>query len=102
VPFGDDEFDAVVLHRVMCHIGRQDLVLNEAFRVLRATGKLAVFDGDYVTITLATVTAGGSEMAARRPRDRRRSRSHRAFLPKRAHLRWTVYASDAGGSHPVL
>jgi SAM-dependent methyltransferase len=54
LPFGDHEFDAVVLHRVLCHVPRPDLILSEAFRVLRATGKLAVFDGDYATITLAT------------------------------------------------
>jgi SAM-dependent methyltransferase len=54
VPFGDEQFDAVVIHRVLCHVPHPEAVLGEAARVLRASGTLAVFDGDYATITLAT------------------------------------------------
>lgn len=50
----DAAFDAVVLHRVLSHIPEPGAVLAEAFRLLRAGGRLAVFDGDYATITLAT------------------------------------------------
>jgi SAM-dependent methyltransferase len=54
LPFGDGEFDAVVLHRLLCHVPEPEDVLAEAFRVVRPRGRLAVFDGDYATITLAT------------------------------------------------
>jgi SAM-dependent methyltransferase len=47
-------FDAVVVHRVLSHVPEPGAVLAEAFRLLRAGGRLAVFDGDYATITLAT------------------------------------------------
>jgi arsenite methyltransferase len=47
-------FDAVVVHRVLSHVPGPEQVLAETFRVLRAGGRLAVFDGDYATITLAT------------------------------------------------
>ena len=50
----DASFDAVVLHRVLSHVPEPDAVLGEAFRLLRGDGLLAVFDGDYATITLAT------------------------------------------------
>ncbi len=54
VPFGDRQFDAVVVHRVLCHVPRPEALLAEAERVLRRTGRLVVFDGDYATITLST------------------------------------------------
>jgi len=50
----DAAFDAVVVHRVLSHVPEPGAVLAEAFRLLRAGGRLAVFDGDYATITLAT------------------------------------------------
>ena len=54
LPFDPEQFDAAILHRVLCHVPRPDRVLAEAFRVLQPDGKLVVFDGDYATITLAT------------------------------------------------
>jgi SAM-dependent methyltransferase len=65
----DAAFDAVVLHRVLSHVPGPEDVLAEAYRVLRRGGRLAVFDGDYATITLATGDADPLEtcVAAFRP-----------------------------------
>jgi ubiquinone/menaquinone biosynthesis C-methylase UbiE len=52
--FEDEEFDVVVVHRVLSHVPEPERVLAEAFRVLRPRGGLTVFDGDYATVTLAT------------------------------------------------
>ena len=54
LPLPDASFDVVVVHRVLSHVPGPERVLGQAFRVLRAGGWLAAFDGDYATITLAT------------------------------------------------
>jgi ubiquinone/menaquinone biosynthesis C-methylase UbiE len=54
LPLGDDKVDVVVLHTVLSHVPEPARVLAEAFRVLRAGGRLAAFDGDYNTMTVAT------------------------------------------------
>lgn len=54
LPFAEHTFDAVVVHTVLSHVPGPERVLAEAFRVLRRGGWLAVFDGDYATVTLAT------------------------------------------------
>src|SRR5262245_19136812 len=53
LPFDDGTFDAAVLHTALCHIPEPAAALAEAYRVLRGGGSLVVFDGDYVTTTVA-------------------------------------------------
>lgn len=53
LPFGDSSFDVAVLHTTLCHIPDPGGVLREALRVLRPDGTLAIFDGDYATLTVA-------------------------------------------------
>jgi len=50
---GDAAFDLVVFHTTLCHIPKPDLALREAYRVLRPRGWLSIFDGDYMTTTVA-------------------------------------------------
>jgi SAM-dependent methyltransferase len=54
LPFGAATFDAVVFHTTLCHVPDPGVALQEAARVLRPAGRLAVFEGDYATATLAT------------------------------------------------
>jgi ubiquinone/menaquinone biosynthesis C-methylase UbiE len=54
LPLEDASFDAVVFHTTLCHVPGPDVALGEAFRVLRGGGRLAVFDGDYDTVTCAS------------------------------------------------
>ena len=46
--------DAVVFHTTLCHVPEPEVALGEAVRVLRRGGRLAIFDGDYATLTCAT------------------------------------------------
>jgi SAM-dependent methyltransferase len=54
LPLEDASLDLVVLHTTLCHIPEPEQALAEASRVLRPGGRLAVFDGDYATVTMAT------------------------------------------------
>lgn len=53
LPLEDNSFDVVVFHTTLCHIPEPELALAQASRVLRSGGLLAVFDGDYATVTCA-------------------------------------------------
>jgi ubiquinone/menaquinone biosynthesis C-methylase UbiE len=57
LPFEASWFDVVILHTTLCHVPEPERALREARRVLRDTGWLALFDGDYATTTVATCTA---------------------------------------------
>jgi ubiquinone/menaquinone biosynthesis C-methylase UbiE len=49
--FPDNAFDIAVLHTVLSHVNEPDVVLREAARVTRPAGCVALFDGDYASIT---------------------------------------------------
>lgn len=51
--FKDESFDLVVFHTTLCHIPSPETALQEAARVLRPGGVLAIFDGDYVSVSVA-------------------------------------------------
>jgi len=53
LPFDAASFDVVVFHTTLCHVPKPQAVLDEARRVLRQGGWLAIFDGDYATTTVA-------------------------------------------------
>jgi SAM-dependent methyltransferase len=52
--FDANAFDVVVVHQTLSHVPQPEQLIAEAFRVLRPSGWLAVFDGDYATATVAT------------------------------------------------
>lgn len=57
LPFRDEEFDAIVCHTSLSHIPEPERMLAEALRVAAGGGRMAVFDGDYVTTTVAVSAA---------------------------------------------
>lgn len=54
LPFADGHFDVVIFHTTLCHLSQPLDALQEAHRVLRPGGRLAVFDGDYASTTFGT------------------------------------------------
>jgi ubiquinone/menaquinone biosynthesis C-methylase UbiE len=53
VPYGDGQFDVVTLHTLISHVDDPPQVLREARRLVRPGGTVAVFDGDYASLTFA-------------------------------------------------
>jgi ubiquinone/menaquinone biosynthesis C-methylase UbiE len=53
VPCGDEAFDVVTLHTLLSHVDDPLQVLREARRLVRPGGTVAVFDGDYASLTFA-------------------------------------------------
>jgi ubiquinone/menaquinone biosynthesis C-methylase UbiE len=53
LPFEAGSFDVVLFDSTVSHVPEPDRALAEAFRVLRPSGWLALFDGDYATTTVA-------------------------------------------------
>jgi ubiquinone/menaquinone biosynthesis C-methylase UbiE len=49
--FGDASFDAAVAHTLVSHVRDPLAVLAEAARVVRPDGTVAIFDGDYASLT---------------------------------------------------
>jgi ubiquinone/menaquinone biosynthesis C-methylase UbiE len=58
---GDGAFDAVVAHTLLSHVDRPLAVLQEAARVARPGGMIAIFDGDYASLTFALEDAERTE-----------------------------------------
>ena len=54
IPFDDETFDLVVTHTLLCHVPGPGAVLDEARRVLRPGGTLALFDCDFSTVSIST------------------------------------------------
>lgn len=52
--FPDESFDVVVFYTTLSHVPSPEDALAEAYRVLRPGGRLAIFEGDYTTATVAT------------------------------------------------
>ena len=53
LPYSEPEFDVVTLHTLISHVEDPGRVLAEARRVLRPGGTVAIFDGDYASLTFA-------------------------------------------------
>jgi ubiquinone/menaquinone biosynthesis C-methylase UbiE len=53
LPFEDSSFEVVIFDSTLCHVPEPERALAEAARVLRPSGWLAAFDGDYATTTVA-------------------------------------------------
>ena len=49
--FGDGDFDIVTLHTLISHVDDPLQVLREARRVVKTGGIVAIFDGDYASLT---------------------------------------------------
>lgn len=50
----DGSFDAVIAHTLVSHVDDPRAVLREMARVVKPGGKIAVFDGDYASITFGS------------------------------------------------
>ncbi len=53
LPWPDADFDVVTLHTLISHVEDPGRVLAETRRVLRPGGTVAIFDGDYASLTFA-------------------------------------------------
>lgn len=51
--YPDRSFDVVIAHTLISHVTDPITVLKEAARVIRTTGIIAIFDGDYASLTFA-------------------------------------------------
>jgi SAM-dependent methyltransferase len=68
LPYQDGEFDIVTLHTLVSHVDDPVQVLREARRVVRPGGTVAIFDGDYASLTFAHPDHALAEMIEARLR----------------------------------
>ena len=78
LPFDDGSFDVVLLHTLLTHVPGPEGVLAEAYRVLKAGGQVAIYDGDFTTMTVATSDADPLQACIN------------AFVEGNVHDRWLV------------
>lgn len=63
--FADASFDVVIAHTLISHVTEPVKVLSEMARVVRPTGTVVIFDGDYASLTYAFADHGfGRQMDA--------------------------------------
>ena len=108
LPFQDGAFDVVVFDSTLSHVPGVEQALEQAWRVLRPTGCLAVFDGDYAPTTVAVsdhdpLQACVNAMMASSVNDRRVMRRLPALALERGFevvdFRSHGYADTIGGSY---
>lgn len=49
--YEDNSFDVVIAHTVFSHISKPEQAIRELERVVKPGGRIAIFDGDYASIT---------------------------------------------------
>lgn len=52
--FAEGTFDVVILHTLLTHVLKPELVLAEVYRVLKPGGQFGLCDGDFASMTLQT------------------------------------------------
>ncbi|MGB0571256.1 MAG: methyltransferase domain-containing protein [Alphaproteobacteria bacterium] len=78
LPFDDEGFDVVVLHTLLTHVPGPEGVLGEVLRVLKPGGSVAIYDGDFTTMSVATADDDPLQDCIR------------AFVDGNVHDRWLV------------
>lgn len=78
LPFDDACFDVVVLHTLLTHVPGPEGVLAEVRRVLKPGGSVAIYDGDFTTMTVATADDDPLQVCIQ------------AFVDGNVHDRWLV------------
>jgi 2-polyprenyl-3-methyl-5-hydroxy-6-metoxy-1,4-benzoquinol methylase len=59
----DASFDAVVAHTLISHVEDERAVMKEIARIVKPGGKVAIFDGDYLTLTFASADSAKAKLA---------------------------------------
>jgi SAM-dependent methyltransferase len=108
LPFDDASFDVLIFDSTLSHVPEPERALAEAFRVLRPSGRLAAFDGDYATTTVALrdndpLQTCVDAMMANSVHDRRVMRRASALLRdsgfENIRFRSHGFAETAGGAY---